>query len=147
MSTTYANILLLQQIHHTDRVTDKYGNIELTFLGLKYYYVSKLGVVFNKYSSEHARKIVYEDMVMLDPIIPVPWIHIENTPFNWLPVNQLLGWAYQPYTDITPKYFLNALPNMWCSDIQTYTWRTDEDVAKYKDSQLYQFMQSIYKTI
>ena len=147
MSMTYANTLLLEQIHSTDRVTDRYGNVKLNFLGVDNYYISKLGVVYNVYPYSRYSKNQYEDMIMLDPIVPVPWVLLEDTPFKWVPVNQLLGWAYSPYTEITPKYFLNALPNMWCSDIQTYTWRTNEDVAKYSDSQLYKFMQSIYKTI
>ena len=101
----------------------------LDFIGAKDYFIVDNGTVFNRYKFFRNKNGIvtknYLPLVYLDRAFPYPWVKLETTNgYQWLPVNQLLGWAFDPQIDKNNKYFLSSHPGLYPQELNQYKWET-----------------------
>ena len=81
-------------------------------------------------------------LVRKDPNLPYGWVPLKTAmPVEWFPVNQLLGWAFDPNPDLTKKYYI--------TDHITYPFNTKdfkwvEHIDLPKDSLYREFINRVY---
>lgn len=87
----------------------------------------------------------YQPFVVKDPLHPYPWVYLRTSAgLLWIPVNQLLGWAFDPpqVTDI--RYFVSAVgAGVVPMALQNFHWV--EDIPGGQDSFYYRWMRALYQ--
>lgn len=83
----------------------------LHFLGADDYFITETGMVWQRAkirtNSYGYQTRGYQPLVIKDPAYPYPWVYLRTTAgLLWLPVNQILGWAFHPPQTTDICYFL-----------------------------------------
>ena len=118
----------------------------LDFIGASQYLITDFGEVWDRGS-------IYTNSfgvltrgclptVRKDPEFPYPWVQLKSsTGINWFPVNQLLGWAFNPNSDPKMKYFLSDTVTLPLN-VKDFHWVDKIECSKYS---LYkQFIDLVY---
>lgn len=121
----------------------------LDFIGAKDYFIVDNGTVFNRYKFFRNKNGIvtknYLPLVYLDRAFPYPWVKLETiNGYQWFPVNQLLGWAFDPQIDKNKKYFLSSHPGLYPQELNQYKWETSLPEVKVP-SRFKIFMDNLYK--
>lgn len=113
----YAYQTLLQNIHNEERhiVKSRYFTMDcrianLEFVNASEYIITDFGAIWERTKFwQDAHGYVskgFLPLVKRDSMFPYPWVYLHTiSGHQWFPVNLLLGWAFQPYKDITPRSF------------------------------------------
>lgn len=122
----------------------------LDFVGASQYFITDFGLIWNRKKCYRNRLGLltkgYEPLAVLDRAFPYPWTMLDTTSGKeWFPVNQLLGWAFDPQIDRSKKYFVTDTPGIFPRKFNTYEWRESVDPVKVKSNYL-TFMNSIYES-
>lgn len=156
---SYLNQPLLEQLHNGNRriIESKIFGFTaktclLDFINAPDYFITDFGMIWNRNRCyADSRDVVsknYLPLVTLDTRFPYPWVYL-NTKVGkiWLPVNQLLGWAFrQPKGDITVKYFLSDQPGVLPMTLSDhFTW-TEQVTRPSQPSKYLKFMDQLYRT-
>lgn len=144
--------LLLDRIHSTDRnyiTTYLFGKATriclLDFIGANNYFITEFGAIWNREKVfPNKNQIVHQGWVPLvkkDTSLPIPWSLLLTTVGKiWWPVHQVLGWAFDPYTDQQLKYFTSSSPHRWDLNVSKYQWVDNISTHGLYD----QWMRSLY---
>lgn len=113
-----SKISLLKHILDTDRKilnSDIFGEGTkvslLHFIGAEHYLITDFGAIWhrdkifpNKYNRVPKG---YLPLVVKDRVFPFPWVLIPTSAGKiWFPINQLLGWSFDPPCSTKRRYFL-----------------------------------------
>lgn len=145
---------LLETIHNTTRNT---ANVHLfskptkvvllDFLGASDFFVTEFGAIW------HRRKVYpnklnlvwkgYLPMVVKDRLFPYPWVLLPTRIGEyWIPVNQILGWAFNPNPNTDEPYFLSSVPSFTPMMLDTFSWYSEEYI--YGENDLIDTLGSTY---
>lgn len=123
----------------------------LHFLGAENFFITEFGVVWDRqriFPNKHGKVTAnYQPLLVLDAAYPYHWVKLPTTIGElWLPVNQLLGWAFNPIPEIAqrPSYFLSEYPQYKPLAITDYSW-IDTPPVKPFDSCYLDFMDRLYE--
>lgn len=144
----------LRQVIHEEKKITWFRNftnpvriVFLNFLGCETYFITEFGGIWDSKRIFSGRnKLTYRNMlplVILDTKYPYPWVSLPTiTGKHWIPVNQILGWAFQPDTKEQRRYFLTEQPITLPINLSTYTWT---NTLPFTEESLYtSFMKCIY---
>lgn len=156
MCNRYIRANLLKNLHSTQRSLiqshlfhNKMTICLLDFIGAGDYFITEYGAVWPRQKT-FPNKAGYLNrgwlpMVIRDRRFPYHWIQLPTiNGAIWYPVNQLLGWAFQPHEKIEKAYFLSESPGLYPYTHEWFKWTTDE--PKRTGPSLYlDFMDSLYE--
>ena len=118
----------------------------LDFIGANQYFISDFGLIWDRQNVfTNTFGILTRGSIPLvrkDPNLPYGWVSLKTAmPVEWFPVNQLLGWAFDPNPDLTKKYYI--------TDHITYPFNTKdfkwvEHIDLPKDSLYREFINRVY---
>ena len=129
-------------------LTGNHETVLLRFIGSEDHIISDFGCIWNRNkiqpNSEGLVTRWYLPMVIRDRIYPYPWVLLPTQVGSiWIPVNQLLGWAFQPRIEQEPAYFISDKPGILPLDIDSFHWTTKAPIED-PHSRYLQFVRSIY---
>lgn len=146
---------LRDNIHNTKRIKSASklfaGPTEivlLDFIGAPEYFITEYGAIFSRKGLYPNRKGVvtkgYLPLSIIDPYYPVKWTALSiGRGKIWIPINQLLGWAFRPQPDRAQRYFINSRPNIYPAHVDSYEW-SDVPPELPAHSKYLQFIDEIY---
>lgn len=121
----------------------------LNFIGAADYFITDFGCIWHrakvKPNSYGYLTYGYVPMVVKDPYYPYPWVLLKTTAgLLWLPVNQLLGWAFDPPKEDKCFYFLAIEnPGLLPMHLSQFAYTT-EPPGDQPDSRYLSFMRALY---
>lgn len=123
----------------------------LHFIGASDYFITDFGAVWNRkrifFNKHHVVTKGYQPLWLRDAEFPYPWIKLPTSMGEmWLPINQLLGWAFDPQPEIKPSYYLSNHPGVNPLDTSDCTWVYDEPEAQ-SESRYLAFMRTMYEVV
>lgn len=118
----------------------------LDFIGANQYFISDFGLIWDRQNVfTNTFGILTRGSIPLvrkDPNLPYGWVPLKTAmPVEWFPINQLLGWTFDPNPDLTKKYYI--------TDHITYPFNTKdfkwvEHIDLPKDSLYREFINRVY---
>ena len=121
----------------------------LDFIGAADYFITDFGAIW-------PRKKVYPNrfnrltrgflpLVILDRAFPYQWSLIPSVVGEiWLPINQLLGWCFDPQEKIQKSFFLSKKKIFYPMSLKNFYW-TDTCPNDTGESSIYlDFMNALY---
>ena len=110
---------ILNRIHNTDRkiVDSTICGFSsklclLDFIGCTDTFITDTGIIWSRTTIKSSRKDPvlyrkYTNITFPDKFYRTPWVMLTDDEKRkiWLPVIQLLGWAFHPETDRTKRYY------------------------------------------
>lgn len=121
----------------------------LDFIGAGDYFITDFGAIWPRkrvYPNRFNRLTRgYLPLVILDRAFPYQWSLIPTVAGEiWLPINQLLGWCFDPLDKIRKAYFLSKKRIFYPMNLKNFHWvdtveRNPEIPSLYLD-----FMDALY---
>ena len=148
------NELLIDNIHSTVRKIQpvnlfkfKCKVVMLDFIQADQYLITDFGAIW------HRQKIFtntfgylnkgWEPLVFKDSFHRYPWVLLRTSGGErWFPVNQLYGWAFDPQTDKSKRYYLSNIAGILPINPSNYFW-TDK-CEEFENSLYCRFMKQLY---
>lgn len=117
---------VLNVIHSGKRrylYTSLFGEVSricsLNFIGADEYFISEQGTVWDRghiyLNRQHQLTKGYVPEIVLDYKYPYPWVFLPsvwNRQGSWIPVNLLLGWAFNPVKTVMRLYAISMTPGV-----------------------------------
>lgn len=121
--------------------------VMLDFVGAEKYFITEFGGVWERGRTFPNNFDIlnkgYLPMVKRDLEFPYPWVKLNTTGGElWFPVNQLLGWAFNPSEDENDKYYVCKHPGVLPLDLNDFKW--EPELKHEKRGEYIKFMYSIY---
>lgn len=120
----------------------------LHFVGAPDYFITEFGAVFYRkklpISNDGRLTRGYLPLVFKDKDYPYPWVNLYTSSGRiWFPVNQLLGWAFDPQKDMNKPYYLSRYPGTMPMDRKIFDW---SDKLPVESTGMYAtFMKKLYE--
>lgn len=146
---------LLDKIHSTDRKRVKVNffkfpceAVMLDFIGAERYIVMDFGAVwFRPRIFTNTFGILTkgcEPMVCKDAVHGYRWVNLETSVGKlWFPINQLVGWAFDPQTNRDNRYYVSDLEATLPIEKSNYKWV--KEIPFDNDSLYCRFMKNLYE--
>lgn len=119
----------------------------LDFVGADQYLITDFGAVWDRgniYTNTFGvltRNCL--PTIRKDPEFPYPWVMLKSSfGIDWFPVNQLLGWAFNPNPDPKMKYYLSDTVTLPLNP-KDFHWV--DKIECSKDSLYKQFIDLVYR--
>lgn len=121
--------------------------VSLDFLGIKDIFINDFGMLWRRgrlFVNKKGRCVGYAlPTAILDVAFPYPWVNLTIDGGKlWIPVNQILGWAFAPTKDTNQKYFISVTPGITPLLLSSFKWQSRIDT--HKDSYYCAFMEKLY---
>lgn len=145
---------LLEKIHSTDRKRAsvsffkfKSEVVMLDFVGADKYLITDFGAVWYRpkiYTNPYGILTKgCEPMVTKDDVHGYKWVNLDTDVGRmWFPLNQLVGWAFDPQTNQENRYYVSDLESVLPISRANYHW---EKEIPFNPNSLYcRYMKSLY---
>lgn len=121
----------------------------LDFVGMPQWFITEFGAIWSRDKVYPNKFNVvtrgYLPTMIRDYYYPYPWVLFPGgTSLGWVPVNQLLGWAFDPPKTAEKCYYLSRYSGTSLLDFREFHWETELPEDAPSSSPYIDFMNTLY---